>query len=524
MEKLWPDWKDIVTCHILDVVSLNDQPLTIVEKQQAVERKGNPQQQRRFAFMKWDWLISFLCDKMEISAWTPEKFKHLNLKQAKLREFHVGCFLYLKKLDISNNEIMTLWRCGLERCSRLQEFDFSNNLIKDVSCLKVLHFLENLQKVNARGNPFSQKDYELNIIYYTSSLKGSNRTPGLIELNGREITIQQRAEAAQKFGNKRVEQLKWYYSLIRQYGHYQLRYIPNFAKRVKILDISRASYLTIADLSAFENLEYIDLSNNDLEDIMGLSNQKNLKYFDVRQNPRLEKTKIVETLSKHTNLRIVNLVSDAERTSSPKHGAESTTIRTRIEILLQLLQKNSRLLALDNQEISVEERFDVNPHSRMSALEIAKYKFYIAIVSEVVPFYDRIFSDKMVKPGSGLYDPYRITTLTLTNLRLKEEALDFELFIHLTHLNLSNNSVKSITGVKLTQCTTLEVLDLSFNKIRDQHKDIADYLNNLPSLKKVYLVGNPFLTTYKDSSIWKHLNKDRKFPLKVFTTETLPFV
>jgi Leucine-rich repeat (LRR) protein len=536
------EWKDNVLCNTLRLISLNDFPVTITEKQFAVERYGTIQQKNQFSYMKWDWTINFLCDRMRLLEWKSDKFTYLNLKQANLKEFHVGVFPNLKKLNLSNNQIISLQRSGLERCSKLVELDFSYNQISSEQSLDVLKYCPKLRNVTANDNPLPD-DYELYIVFHTSSLRGTNRCPGLQQLNGKDVALQLRTRAVMKYGTQeQIQKLQWYYALINNYGHFQLRKIPDFVSRVRIMEITGQPGLTIADLSPFTCLQFCNLSRNNLQQIIGISRLKYVRYFNVAKNPKLDHEEVIKSLSKLTNLRHV-LLGEAVLTSprprrpsimspsasSDNHSSlsssDSSPVTQRRVRLMRFLLKNSKMFALDGKHITLKERIEACPYTRMSQLELMRYKFYLAIVYQVVPFNDRVFTDKAVMPSSGLYDPRNIKILHLSNLNLRHACLDFEPFVCLEKLDLSNNMIGNILNIKLQYCRRLEILDVADNQIKNSVTEVAELLNNFKSLEIVVFRGNPIAnsSSYRDQLLKSlHTMRATTAKLKILDTEVTP--
>jgi hypothetical protein len=80
-----------------------------------------------------------------------------------------------------------------------------------------------------RDNKAELTNYRSWVIFITRNLKGTNRSPGLIELDENPITLEERIEAIEDFSKKKQEVLlaRWNYALVSYYGMAQIR-TPNF--------------------------------------------------------------------------------------------------------------------------------------------------------------------------------------------------------------------------------------------------------------------------------------------------------
>lgn len=66
--------------------------------------------------------------------------------------------------------------------------------------------------------------YRSLVIAITKDLIGDNRALGLLSLDGKIITVEERIRSIMAFNKKANENaLRWKYDLITYYGHYQIR-------------------------------------------------------------------------------------------------------------------------------------------------------------------------------------------------------------------------------------------------------------------------------------------------------------
>lgn len=126
--------------------------------------------------------------------------------------------------------------------------------------------------------------------------------------------------------------------MIEHYGNHQIRKIPNYLQRVKILILPRQQ-LSHVDLSQFRRLEYIDLSFNNIEEIIGLEKMYKLKYLNLYGNTKLSNSTILGYLYKLENLLHLIL-------PQPSEDEEE-----RILAIASLLKTHTKLLALNNVSV-----------------------------------------------------------------------------------------------------------------------------------------------------------------------------
>ena len=80
----------------------------------------------------------------------------------------------------------------------------------------------------------------------------------------------------------------------------------------------------------------------------------------------------------------------------------------------------------------------------------------------------------------------------LTSLSLSK---GLPLFTNLRRLNLARNRLVTLCGLGLEGMSHLQVLDVSYNVVRDRLLDVAGVVDALPSLVALMLRGNPCMRT-----------------------------
>lgn len=97
-------------------------------------------------------------------------------------------------------------------------------------------------------------DYRAHMIYLCRNLMGTNRCPGLAELDGQPIYMDERVWCYEKFSKLKEDQLyRFRLSVIDYYGHHQMRG-QMFLETVTHLRLPKMK-LSEVDLAKMQNLE-----------------------------------------------------------------------------------------------------------------------------------------------------------------------------------------------------------------------------------------------------------------------------
>lgn len=75
-----------------------------------------------------------------MTEWHPESIQHLELRNVGLSMFHVGTLRNLVALDLSDNAITSIAKCGLERLDKLRGLNLARNQL-DKECFTVLPYV-----------------------------------------------------------------------------------------------------------------------------------------------------------------------------------------------------------------------------------------------------------------------------------------------------------------------------------------------------------------------------------------------
>eukprot|EP01117_Protostelium_nocturnum_P019432 TRINITY_DN842_c0_g1_i1.p1 TRINITY_DN842_c0_g1~~TRINITY_DN842_c0_g1_i1.p1 ORF type:complete len:2518 (-),score=1170.22 TRINITY_DN842_c0_g1_i1:41-7594(-) len=482
------------------IKKVNGKQVEVDHYLKAINNRGSKSQKKDIELMAWDLHFSKNPVLPSMKCWEPALITSISLPNCKLTTFHVGTLKSLEELDLSKNLISSLLGCGLEQCSELKRANFANNFINKRVSLQVFQYTPALTALNIKGNKDQDSgadftDYRLYLIYITRNLKGTNRCPGLIEIDEAPVSLDDRINAIEKYSKKKKEGLVARYALglIDYYGHHQMR-SPNFLNNIKHLQLQR-SKLQMVDLKGMYSLELLDLAGNDLKEVDGLKELLRLRVLNLSGNSMLELDKTLKDLSEHLQLEQVSFAILGNE--AHPHYIKSKSYRERI--LNSLLPKNRYLGWIDNVKITIQERIaTMLKMPGYTKNDAEKYRFELALIMNNVNVSEREYHYSVSAIGVQ-YQPERIISMKrLSSLKLRGSALDFRQFIALEELNLSGNKIVSFTSMGLEKLPNLKVLDLSNNRINAPLQEIATYLDTMKSLECIALRGNPSMQTKED--------------------------
>lgn len=189
----------------------------------------------------------------------------------------------------------------------------------------------------------SLEDYRAVVIYITRNLPGTNRSTGIVELDGNPISADERVAAVQLLSKNKVDPqiFRWNLALMDYYGHRQVR-SPDFLSQVKHLKLSNCN-LSAVDLRGRFSIEVLDLSGNNLETVLGLDELPRLRFLNLSGNPEL---KLQETLTSLKDAVLLEQVSFCVMEEGHKRNPDSRKYRNKV--LVALLMNNPDLRWIDN--------------------------------------------------------------------------------------------------------------------------------------------------------------------------------
>lgn len=322
--------------------------------------------------------------KIGLQRWDPAQITKLSLVRLNLSEFHIGTLIFLEELDLSYNKISELIGSGIEQCINIVKCNLSHNQIVKKQQLKVfeysflfslcdqnnafffffsyLRFTRSLLELWMEGNcdgKATLEEYRSIIIYITRNLPGTNRSTGLIELDGNPISLEERITAITSLSkSKQDPQLyRWNLALMEYYGHRQVR-SPDFLSNVKHLKLPHCN-LSMVDLRGRFSIEVLDLSGNNLETVLGLNELprfssfdsknipfillKRLRFLNLSGNSRLKLGEVLDSLKEDVVLEQVSFCVTEE---NHKHHPDNRKYRDKV--LVALLMNNPDLRWIDN--------------------------------------------------------------------------------------------------------------------------------------------------------------------------------
>ena len=507
-----------------DLVVLNGKHVSLEHHEHVCSAFGNEARQKRVGLRRWDQMVSEAAPELvsgvskddqsqtvgdgSKKTWRPLAVTHLAIPNVGLTEFHVGCFRSLLTLDLSKNRIHTLSGAGLEACEFLWALNLSDNAISRTEELNVFTRMPSLRCLFLQGNPLPEGYKEI-IIIATMHLPGSDHTPGLLELNGEGISIDERViaafhpvyssvrlndgaaaavetrswfccfksnstrastDASVTRGSDNIEvpknqQFRFELELDNFFGRGYLASLPSLSSLVYLRLEGRD--LRVIDLRPFTGLETLDLQNNPIERLLGLDKLTNLHVLDLRGHPVADaETRIQQWLSVAESLINLHAIAVLAR---PLINAEAKAFQLRVLKTLHL--KTHKFLGIvEDSVVTIEVRAELMKSERgadgkPTDLEMDQYKAQLAVLTCTHHAVGRSYSFEDVTKNLQV-DVTAVRELErLGGLGLHDAVLDFAKYTKLRVLNLSGNEIVNIMSIGLECLKELRVLDLSFNHI-----------------------------------------------------------
>jgi len=472
---------------------MDGKKITIAERLKSMAAFGSSKTKAQIGLYHWDLCFSATPEVRSMSSWNVSQLVMLALPKLELVTFDVSGFSSLEILDLSDNKIKEIRSLGLETCTNLQNLNLKQNLIKSRDNIKVLGFLLSLQYLSLRGNPIVNiSGYKNMVIFETRFLRGSNRTTGLVELDGVPLSIEERINAISE--NKtsiNVELWRWRYHIISHYGQKQIQ-DKKIATQIKNCIFVKCK-LSVVHLENFVGLLYLDLSKNSIREIYGLEVLQHLQYLNLSENTKLPWQNILSRqLINTTTLEQVSFF-----VSNEAHPRRKTNTKYRMRVLHYLLDRNHNLVVVDEMPIMPEERLitytKLDTYSRE---DVERYRFNLAVNLNVASPIGRKYHPSEVGIGSQ-YDVQDVIKLDmLSNYGFVSSVVDFTSFLNVQEINLANNKLTRLTGMGLEYLLQLRILDVSNNLIGGSLKALAGFMDLLSPLECIALRGNPIFKNY----------------------------
>ena len=175
----------------------------------SLRNAGTKFQRSRLELVRWDLAV---CDSPALrqmtTKWQADLLTTLHLVDAKLTEFHVGCMVGLRDLNLARNEIASTLNAGLEVPPKLKRINLSSNRITSHKMFKPLPLCASLLSLSLKDNREGSKalaNYRALVIFTTRHLAGTNRANGLQELDGKPVSIKERVDAVSQFEKKKKD-------------------------------------------------------------------------------------------------------------------------------------------------------------------------------------------------------------------------------------------------------------------------------------------------------------------------------
>ncbi len=442
--------------------------------------------------VRWDWSLTTLSSMADSVRWEPLSLRRLSLPDCSLTVFHVKPFVNLEHLDLSRNAISNVIDSGIAFCEALRFCDLRNNAIAKREQLVAFQFNLELKQLFLSGNDVVKlKDYRTMVISSTRACVGTNRAPGLLELDGVDIGLEERCMAIEAHASSKqgldVESLRWQLTTIDFFGRAQLAHCPEGAKYCILPD----KKLTVASLERLTNMRVLDLSRNNLASISGLEHLSQLVYVDLSNNPKLNLTQVLQQLT-CTTLHQVIFFDDSKNHAR----GDPTKPAYRNQVLSALLMSNPHLNYVDEILVTPIERVDTYARTGANAEEVELYRFRLACVLQAMRM-PRVLHPSFLDPERKPYKCEVVTSLASAG-EMGLTMANFTPFVALKELSLRNNKLTDLLELGLQRLLNLRKLDLANNLIRTALPFVATFLDDMKSLHLVALSGNPCMKTAED--------------------------
>lgn len=370
-------------------------------------------------------------------------------------------FVYLQTLLLSKNQISNI--DSLQELTKLQQLSLKQNRISDISSLTAL---TNLNFLYLGGNQISDytpvKGYYENLTNKDFDLLDSVDT--IVTFTDKNLEKAVRAQIGKTTGDIYKKDVEKIVSLqVLDGGIRDISGIENLTN-LQYLDLSRNEISVINQLKDLSKLETLLLSENQISDINALQDLTNLKQLSLDNN-RISDIEPLKWLTKLEKLYLnYNRISDVDI----------------LEWLTSL-----KVLYLGGNQIS-----DYSPVKRYyDNLTDKDFKLSDSTTQkDTVIFKDENLEEavrkKIDKPTGEIYktDVKNIVSLDASDKDITDIS-GIENLINLQTLDLSHNEISDIS--ELDSLTDLETLDLSYNEISDISK-----LRGLSNLETLNLNNN----------------------------------
>jgi Leucine-rich repeat (LRR) protein len=489
-------FRDKIIAQAQHILVLNNTRVELKHRFEALKSFGSESDRHYFDYLKWDSRICDIKEFARLPQWDPTLVVNLNLQNLQLHVLHVGEFVNMKELNVSNNWLQSLTGFGLERCNRLQTFDLRKNHLSDPHELHVFHYMPSILSIFLAGNKFTC-NYKQQLIVVTRYLPGTQLSQGVQVIDGQKVTLHDKLQAFRdpSSGVRGVDFEHWKCLLIHCYGHRNMQQ-ADFFSRLRMIDLGNKGGLplTYASVEGLASLEWLDLSLHNLRDITGLETCHSLRVVILAGNASLDLKKTLWQFSFMKHLEAVSLYS-------PEHKMSSLPTY-RIDVLRAVIFNSRSFSMLDGHPVHVEER--VQAHNiDGSELRTHAYRARLCLIQNVLGAKNRAFHPDEVTPGV-VYQPHEVQELVcMAKLGIVHSLAfpslqDIRLFVNLLKLNIKGNKIKTLHNMGLENLTKLVVFDFTENEVSDKIKDVAVILNTMISLSILACRKNPFMENASD--------------------------
>ncbi len=425
-----------------------------------------------------------------IETLSPETFAdmtnllHLNLYNNKIKNLNPGVFenKFLTKVNLSGNLLQEIESKSFSDLPILEEVDMSNNLIAVINTgafngiphLKRLH-LQNNKLINYKGDIYTGGENDTELEY--------------LDLRDNEINYLY-PESFSYFPN-----LKWVNLARNRLPIFPTQFIKGLNHLEYLnLESNQITSLEDNDFANMPRLRSLHLSNNQIGPISetAFQNSSQLQYIDISHNN-------ISELKGDVFNGIVRLELDASHNNLSKIPKDIFEKRKvfRLEMIDLSYNYFSSIPVdvLQNQYFSLETL-------RISHNEIKVIPSDANIlvnVKEMDLSFNPLNSDSII---NVLNEPKTVRSLNMAGTGIEKVPVLETPF--LINLNLSHNSIKTLSDDILSKSKLVENLDVSHNKIPNLSSGLASAWLVLTHMKHLNISSNPIAYIIKGD--FKYLN------------------
>jgi len=498
-----------ITASSVNLKFLNGRPITIHDRILAMEHYPQRFKPSDIPKLHFFYQIKQIPEISILRSWDPGMIQHLSLPSCGLTTFCAHLFRNLLSLNLSNNNIQKLDDTGIILCRHLLSLDLRGNRIENKEEFEVFKYIDTLLHLWLEGNLV--EDYRSYVVYKCRRANGTAAKNGLKSLDGIPVTINETLRsmhtAHKDTSAKSLISLKWKNNIERTLGNTRLAKDNHLIGRVRHLQFVNRG-INELKLGHFTSLTHLNLRGNFVRSIYGISQCTNLVFLDISHNFLLDMEMVIPELVLLKKLQVLLIAKDCWKPELDQITSYDVLYNARSRdrsvhnkqyregLLSKLIPAIPSLASLDRLNITVPERIGVISQNGMNEERLEQYRVDLSIVQSIC-FNNWIdLSPEKINTVPHFQHEEVVTLRNLRGCGLKSiPSLQFRMFINLEELDLSRNTLSTLSHLCLESCSKLRLLDVSFNNISDTPEEVGHLIDHLPSLQMMSIRGNPVVNS-----------------------------